>query len=179
MDTIYKNYIDLYGNFSHILNIKIDKSLSEDEKRIILFDIYDLINEKEIKKNISKKIISIKWRVLEANVGRYNVAQHSLSLPTELLGGHVVPTENVSEGVYDESDLLHYFTDSNDILSDKEVYEHTKLLINNIKTIAGAKNSDRFIINLSKLLRLSPLSGHNVPTKEFSRSPSDAPKTTY
>jgi hypothetical protein len=114
MDTIYKNYIDLYGNFSHILNIKIDKSLSEDEKRIILFDIYDLINEKDIKKNISNTIISIKWRV------------------------------------YDESDLLHYFTDSNGILSDKEVYEHTKLLLNNIKTITGAKNSDKFIIILSK-----------------------------
>ena len=116
MDTIYKNYIDLYGNFSHILNIKIDKSLSEDEKRIILFDIYDLINEKEIKKNISNTIISIKWRV------------------------------------YDESDLLHYFTDSNGILSDKKVYEHTKLLLNNIKTITGAKNSDKFIIILSKPL---------------------------
>ena len=116
MDTIYKNYIELYGNFSHILNIKIDNSLSEDEKRIILFDIYDLINEKEIKKNISNTIISIKWRV------------------------------------YDESDLLHYFTDSNGILSDKEVYEHTKLLLNNIKTITGAKNSDKFIIILSKPL---------------------------
>ena len=116
MNTIYKNYIDLYGNFSHILNIKIDKSLSEDEKRIILFDIYDLINEKDIKKNISNTIISIKWRV------------------------------------YDESDLLHYFTDSNGILSDKEVYEHTKLLLNNIKTITGAKNSDKFIIILSKPL---------------------------
>ena len=116
MDTIYKNYIDLYGNFSHILNIKIDKSLSEDEKRIILFDIYDLINEKDIKKNISNTIISIKWRV------------------------------------YDESDLLHYFTDSNGILSDKEVYEHTKLLLNNIKTITGAKNSDKFIIILSNPL---------------------------
>jgi hypothetical protein len=115
MDTIYKNYIDIYGNFSHILNIKIDKSLSEDEKRIILFDIYDLINEKDIKKNISKTVISIKWRV------------------------------------YDESDLLHYFTDSG-ILSDKEVYEHTKLLLNNIKTITGAKNSDKFIIILSKPL---------------------------
>jgi hypothetical protein len=116
MDTIYKNYVDLHGNFSHILNIKIDKSLSEDEKRIILFDIYDLINEKDIKKNISNTIISIKWRV------------------------------------YDESDLLHYFTDSNSILSDKEVYEHTKLLLNNIKTITGAKNSDKFIVILSKQL---------------------------
>lgn len=116
MDTIYKNYIDIYGNFSHILNIKIDKNLSEDEKRIILFDIYDLINEKDIKKNISNTIISIKWRV------------------------------------YDESNLLHYFTDSNGILSDKEVYEHTKLLLNNIKTITGAKNSDKFIIILSKPL---------------------------
>ena len=116
MDTIYKNYIELYGNFSHILNIKIDNSLSEDEKRIILFDIYDLINEKDIKKNISNTIITIKWRV------------------------------------YDESDLLHYFTDSNGILLDKEVYEHTKLLLNNIKTITGAKNSDKFIIILSKPL---------------------------
>lgn len=116
MDTIYKNYINLYGNFSHILNIKIDISLSEDEKRIILFDIYDLINEKDVKKNISNTIISIKWRV------------------------------------YDESDLLHYFTDSNGILSDKEVYEHTKLLLNNIKTITGSKNSDKFIIILSKPL---------------------------
>ena len=116
MDTIYKNYIDLYGNFSHILNIKIDKSVSEDEKRIILFDIYDLINEKDIKKNISNTIISIKWRV------------------------------------YDESNLLHYFTDSKGILSDKKVYEHTKLLLNNIKTITGAKNSNKFIIILSKPL---------------------------
>ena len=116
MDTIYKDYIDLYGNFSHVLNIKIDKSVSEDEKRIILFDIYDLINEKDIKKNISNTIISIKWRV------------------------------------YDENDLLHYFTDSNGILSDKEVYEHTMLLLNNIKTITGAKNSDKFIIILSKPL---------------------------
>ena len=65
MDTIYKNYIDLYGNFSHILNIEIDKSLSEDEKRIILFDIYDLINEKEmlilktsnIARTLSKSVI--------------------------------------------------------------------------------------------------------------------------
>ena len=73
-------------------------------------------NTKEIKKNISNTIISIKWRV------------------------------------YDESDLLHYFTDSNGILSDKEVYEHKKLLLNNIKTITGAKNSDKFIIILSKPL---------------------------
>ena len=54
--------------------------------------------------------------------------------------------------VYDESDLLHYFTDSNGILSDEEVYKHTKLLLNNIKTITGAKNSDKFIIILSKSL---------------------------
>jgi len=103
MNAVYVKYIKMYGNFSHILNIEIDNCLSADEKKQILMDIYDLINEKEIKKNISNTIISIKWRV------------------------------------YDESDLLHYFTDSNGILSDKEVYEHTKLLLNNIKTITGAK----------------------------------------
>jgi hypothetical protein len=46
MNTIYKNYIDKYGNFSHILNIEINNSLSQDEKNTILHDIYDCINEK-------------------------------------------------------------------------------------------------------------------------------------
>jgi hypothetical protein len=32
MNTIYKNYFDKYGNFSHILTIKFKNSLSEDEK---------------------------------------------------------------------------------------------------------------------------------------------------
>lgn len=30
--TLYKQYIEMYGNFSHILNIEIDKRLTEDEK---------------------------------------------------------------------------------------------------------------------------------------------------
>jgi len=54
---MYEKYIGKYGNFSHILNIEIDKSVSEDEKHIILYDIYDLINEKDIKKNISNIIL--------------------------------------------------------------------------------------------------------------------------
>ena len=114
--TSYYDNDNLIGIYSICDDLDIDIDIDEDEKRIILFDIYDLINEKEIKKNISNTIISIKWRV------------------------------------YDESDLLNYFTDSNGILSDKEVYEHTKLLLNNIKTITGAKNSDKFIIILSKPL---------------------------
>jgi len=64
-DDMYKKYIVKYGNFSHILNIEIDKSLSEDEKNIILYDIYDLINEKEIEKNISNMNVIIKWRVYD------------------------------------------------------------------------------------------------------------------
>ncbi len=32
MNTLYKQYIEMYGNFSHILNIKIDNRLSKDEK---------------------------------------------------------------------------------------------------------------------------------------------------
>jgi len=67
MDTMYKNYIDKYGNFSHILNIEIDKSVSEDEKHIILYDIYDLINEKDINKKISNMNIIIKWRVYDTS----------------------------------------------------------------------------------------------------------------
>jgi len=62
MDTMYKKYIRKYGNFSHILNIE---SLSEDEKHTILYDIHDLINEKEIEKNISNMNIIIKWRAYD------------------------------------------------------------------------------------------------------------------
>ena len=39
MDTMHKKYINKYGNFSHILNIEIDESISEEEK-IKFFTIY-------------------------------------------------------------------------------------------------------------------------------------------
>ncbi|MFY7728086.1 MAG: hypothetical protein ACOVRN_01065 [Flavobacterium sp.] len=110
---MYKKYFDKYGNFSHNLNIEIDKTLSEDEKNIILYDIFDLINEKYIKKHISNMDISIKWRV------------------------------------YDNTDLLHYYTGGDGILSDKAIYEHTKLLLNDLNKI---KNSDKFTVHLSKPL---------------------------
>jgi hypothetical protein len=63
---MHKKYINKYGNFSHNLNIEIDESLSEDEKNIILYDIFNLINEKHIKKYILNNIdVSIKWRVYD------------------------------------------------------------------------------------------------------------------
>ncbi len=116
MNTIYKKYINKYGNFSHILSIEIDESLNINEKNTILQNIYDLINEKNIIKNISNINISninisVKWRV------------------------------------YDETNLLHYYTDGNGILSDKGINEHTKLLLNDIKKI---ENSDKCNIILSK-----------------------------
>jgi hypothetical protein len=113
METLYKQYIDIYGNFSHILNIKIDNNLSEDEKTQILLDIYDLINEKDIIKNISNTDIILKWRTI---------------------------------------DYYHYFTDGNGILGDKGVYEHSKLLLNDIRKI---RNSDKFNIILNKPLTKS------------------------
>ena len=108
---MHKKYIDKHGNFSHNLNIEIDESLSEDEKNTILYDIFNLINEKYIRKHILNTYISIKWRV------------------------------------YDNTDLLHYYTDGNCIL-----YENTKLLLNDINKI---KNSDKFNIRLSKPLTKS------------------------
>jgi len=51
--------------------------------------------------------------------------------------------------VYDENNLLHYYTDVNGILADRGIYEHTKLLFNDINKI---KNSDKFNIILSKPL---------------------------
>jgi hypothetical protein len=65
MDTLYKQYIEMYGNFSHILTIKVDDHLSEDEKKRILLDIHDLISEKEIIKNISNMNIGVKWRTID------------------------------------------------------------------------------------------------------------------
>ena len=91
MNTLYKQYIEMYGNFSHILNIKIDSRLSKDEKNQILLDIHGIISEKDITKNISNANISVKWRTI---------------------------------------DFYHYFTDGNGILSDKGIYAHTKLLLN-------------------------------------------------
>ena len=112
-NTMYNRYIDKYGNFSHILNIEIDKSVSEDEKNIILYDIYDLINEKDITKKISRMNIIINWRV------------------------------------YDNSDLLHYYTGGDGILGDVAIYEHTKLLLNDINKVT---NSDKVKIYISKPL---------------------------
>ena len=91
-------------------------SISEEEKNTILYDIWNLINEKNITKHISNIDISLKWRV------------------------------------YDNTDLLHYYTDGNGILGDVGIYEHTKLLLNEIKKI---KNSDKFNIRLSKPLSKS------------------------
>ena len=116
MNTIYNNYVNKYGNFSHILTIKLKNSLSQDDKNTILHNIYGFMNEKNINKNISNSDISIKWRV------------------------------------YDETDLLHYYTDGNGILSDKGVYEHTKLLFNDIKKLKNGNNID---IVLSKPLTKS------------------------
>jgi hypothetical protein len=74
---------------------------------LVLLYIYNVVLERavdEVIASLGERLNSVgiaqhSRRSLEANVGRYNVAQHSRSLTTELLGGHVVPTENVSEGV--------------------------------------------------------------------------------
>jgi hypothetical protein len=117
MDTnMYEKYIDKYGNFSYILNIEIDKGVSEDEKNIILYDIYDLINEKDITKKVSRMNIIINWRV------------------------------------YDNSDLLHYYTGGDGILGDVAIYEHTKLLLNDINKVT---TGDKVKIYLSKPLTTS------------------------
>jgi hypothetical protein len=54
--------------------------------------------------------------------------------------------------VCDNTDLLHYYTGGDGILSDRGIYEHTKLLLNDINNI---KNSDKFNIHISKPLTKS------------------------
>ncbi len=112
-DADYKQYIEKYGEFSHIMNIKIDKNLDEDEKKQILLDIHNLIDDKDIIKNISNMNIGVKWKTI---------------------------------------DMYHYYTDGNGILSDKGIFAHSKLLINDIKKI---RNSDKFDIIISKPLTKS------------------------
>ena len=40
MNTLYKQYVEMYGNFTYILNIEIDKTLSKDEKKLCNLLIY-------------------------------------------------------------------------------------------------------------------------------------------
>lgn len=54
--------------------------------------------------------------------------------------------------VCDNTDLVHYYTGGDGILSDGAIYEHTKLLLNDINNI---KNSDKFNIRISKPLTTS------------------------
>lgn len=113
MNTLYKQYSEVYGNFTHILNIEIDKGLSKEEEEQLISDIYYLINDREIKKNISNTNIGVTWRTI---------------------------------------DFYHYYTNGNGILSDKGIYEHTKLLLDDIHQV---RNSDKMNITLSKPLTRS------------------------
>ena len=67
MNNAYKTYIAKYGKFSHILNVVLHESLSENEKTTVLSTIYDMLNDKEVSVNhtdyYSVTNIRIKWRV--------------------------------------------------------------------------------------------------------------------
>ena len=54
--------------------------------------------------------------------------------------------------VYDNSDLLHYYTGGDGILGDVAIYEHTKLLLNDINKVT---TGDKVKIYLSKPLTTS------------------------
>ena len=69
---IYKDYINKHGNFSHILNVNVNESLNDIEKNEIINIIFDILNEKNIEKNLNDNIIIIKWRVSdETNLLQY------------------------------------------------------------------------------------------------------------
>jgi len=54
--------------------------------------------------------------------------------------------------VYDNSNLLHYYTGGDGILGDVAIYEHTKLLLTDINKVT---NGDKFKIYLNKPLTKS------------------------
>jgi hypothetical protein len=116
METRTTDYYNKYGNFLYVLNIELEKGIGNDEKSIILSTIYDLLNEKDIEKDILNTNVCIKWRV------------------------------------YDNTDLYHYYTDAYEIFGDKAVYEHTKLLFNEIKQYI---NYDKLKIYITKPLTKS------------------------
>lgn len=105
------SFVRKYGNFSHVLNITIENSLNEHQKRDIMNKIYFLLNEKEIEKNIFNINVRIKWRV------------------------------------YNENNLLRYFTDVAGIFGDRAVKEHTKLVLQDIHKFV---NKDMFSIDITK-----------------------------
>jgi len=61
--TKLKSYINKYGNISHIIIININENIDEYQKNIILETIYDVINDKNIIKNLGNNYIEINWRV--------------------------------------------------------------------------------------------------------------------
>ena len=61
------NYISKYGIFSHIINIFINEELCGNEKIIIITSIYNMLNNKEIIKNISGTYFPLTWRVSDEN----------------------------------------------------------------------------------------------------------------
>lgn len=54
--------------------------------------------------------------------------------------------------IYDNTDLLNYYTDGDGIFADTAIYKHTKLLLNDLKKI---KNSDKFKVYIRKPLTKS------------------------
>ena len=116
MNTVFKKYIDKYGQFSHILNVIIDENLPEEEKLQISETIYDIINEKRIIKRINNREIHLMWRLF--------------------------PLASSSE-------IIQYYTDGNGILEDIGVWEHTKLVLNDIRTVI---DKDKFSFMLTKPL---------------------------
>ena len=63
----YNDYIIKYGNFSYILNININNELCESEIITITSTIHDILNEKQIIKNIYGTDFPVIWRVSNEN----------------------------------------------------------------------------------------------------------------
>ena len=55
------------SNISHILTINISNTLCDDKKNIIIDTIHDMINDKNIIKNISKIDMMINWKATNKN----------------------------------------------------------------------------------------------------------------
>jgi hypothetical protein len=63
----YNNYLTKYGNFNYILKIFINDKLCNDEKTTIVNTIYNILNDKQMKKNVIGTNIKVEWRISDEN----------------------------------------------------------------------------------------------------------------
>lgn len=128
---MHKRYFDKYGHYSHYFKLEIDETLSEDEKNTLLFDIFNLINDKYIQKRVDKYV-------------RDTFSNMDMDV-------YILTTvdANIKWRVSDNDHLIYYYTDVYGIYTEPTIYQHLKLVLDDLKCVT---NYDKLKVRLIKPL---------------------------